>query len=1240
MTRRGALLGLVLLLVGLFAVLSGGTEPASAQTPTTPVLVSNLGQPDGGTGGLQFDHAQSFTTGGNPRGYTLTSIDWEFASTGVSGDGGPAMTVTIHSDSGGNPGTTVVGTLVSPVFSLISADTVFRFTAPGAGIHLQPDRRYWAVLDLKFNISLGSIRNTASDGEDVGGAAGFSIGDSSLYRHWATSSGGWTSWGESKKIRINGDVINQLRMEYDPIAFPGQPIEVTVKWDAPLDESMQLLVGVGVCSGTRFSWCTSGTLADASDFTDPRFHLFTMAAGEQSRSFTFYAAEDGERHAERGTVSVRCMDTDAKCTDWIAPIDRTYRGGSLEDHDLTTQQHSSGMQFHHPLLIDVTRYWNAGEACGFAPAAFARNSDYSLILDNRGDPYVTERFVWCGEYSYLQGVKSSKSPAGQHYRGEFMEVLSAPNKVQTGDQPTNDEPTNYQPQVQPVGQQSQCVTEDQELLDLVESRTRDPWNGGRPDLLEMFTRTYNTMRGSDDYTTADIRARPDKQGAEWQANGPNALWRSIYAELDRLGSCRADEQAEPVTPEISIAGGGDVSEGGDAQFTVTASPAPGADLTVSVTVSASGDYGVTTGTRSVTIPTTGSATLTVGTTDDDVDEADGSVTATVTSGTGYTVSSSQGASTVAVADDDDAPVADEPTDDAASSCVTTDTALLAQVEAKTQDPWDGGRPDLLEMFTRSHNTMQGSDDYTTADIRARPDKQAAEWQANGPNALWQSVYAELDALETCRAGSSEDAAPPPPTPEIGITAASGGTEGGDAVFTLTANPAPSADLDVSVTVTALGDYGVTTGTRSVTIPTTGSATLTLSTDDDAVDEPDGSVTVTLNADTGYTVGALSSETVAILDNDDPQQQDPPPPTPEISISGGDGVTEGGGASFTLTASPAPSADLTVTVTVAASGDYGVTTGTQSVTIPTTGSATLTVATSDDAVDEADGSVTVTVDTGAGYDVSSSAGSATVAVSDDDVPEISITAGTGVTEGGTASFTLTASPAPSADLAVSVTVSASGDYGVTTGTQSVTIPSSGSATLTIGTTDDAVDEADGSVTVTVDSGTGYDVSSSAGSATAAVADDDDPPVQNEEPEPPASDETGGVTVSSITTEASIVNIGGKDTIIEFTVTLSEPAPEGGVAVGFTGEGPGWIANPNMDYSIEESDSVTDDRTQEYDTVLRGTLTIGASETQGTIRVKVNANAYIPGRSVLLDVSVETVGGEALDTPLATTVVVRK
>ena len=100
----------------------------------------------------------------------------------------------------------------------------------------------------------------------------------------------------------------------------------------------------------------------------------------------------------------------------------------------------------------------------------------------------------------------------------------------------------------------------------------------------------------------------------------------------------------------------------------------------------------------------------------------------------------------------------------------------------------------------------------------------------------------------------DDDDPPPVVPAVTIAPGAGVTEGGDAVFTVTATPAPAADLAVTVTVAPAGDFGVASGRRTVTVPTTGSATVTLATTDDAADEPDGSVTVTVKDGEGYTGG--------------------------------------------------------------------------------------------------------------------------------------------------------------------------------------------------------------------------------------------------------------------------------------------------------------------------------------------------------------------------------------------------
>ena len=224
-----------------------------------------------------------------------------------------------------------------------------------------------------------------------------------------------------------------------------------------------------------------------------------------------------------------------------------------------------------------------------------------------------------------------------------------------------------------------------------------------------------------------------------------------------------------------------------------------------------------------------------------------------------------------------------------------------------------------------------------------------------------------------------------------------------------------------------------------------------------------------------------------------EEEEVTPTTPILSLSAGTAITEGSNASFTITADPAPSTDITVTYTVTQSGDYLATPGagarTATLAAGTT-STTLTVATVDDTADEADGSVSVTLDTGTGYSIATGKGSGAIVIADNDKPVVSITAGPGVTEGTSAAFTITADPVPAAPLDVALTVGQSGDFATSgqTGQRTVTIPVSGTATFTVATDDDTADEPDGSITATIDTGTGYSIGSPA-AATVTVTDND-------------------------------------------------------------------------------------------------------------------------------------------------------
>ncbi len=730
--------------------------------------------------------------------------------------------------------------------------------------------------------------------------------------------------------------------------------------------------------------------------------------------------------------------------------------------------------------------------------------------------------------------------------------------------------------VVPQGDEDSVVTDpvtpgvDPALVALVRGYAAETWK--HPDHVKRWKRVLAAFGDDNGYTAmtaAEAQTHADKG---WQR------WVPVAAALAALEAAQ-----QPLTlPAVSVSAGAGVTEGGDAVFTVTASPAPASPLSVTVTVATAGEFGVTAGTQTVPIPTTGSAVLTLATADDGADEPDGSVSVTVAAGNGYTVGA-PASGTVAIADDD------------------------------------------------------------------------------------------------------------APLPAIAVSAGDAVTEGGDATFTVTASPAPASPLSVTVTVATAGEFGVTAGTQTVPIPTTGSATLTLATVNDDADEADGSVTATVAAGDGYTVGSPASGTVAIADDDpapatvatvDPalvaqvrgyaaethQGQEhvdrwkrvlaafgddngytpmtaaeaqthadkgwqrwvpvaaalaaleaAPETLPAVTVSAGADVTEGGDATFTVTASPAPASPLSVTVTVAASGEFGVTAGTQTVPIPTTGSATLTLATSNDEADEPDGSVSVTVAAGDGYTVGDPA-SGTVAIADDDLPlpAIAVSAGDAVTEGGDATFTVTASPAPASALSVSVTVATEGDYGIASGTRTVSIPTAGSATLTLATTNDDADEPDGSVSVTVAAGDGYTVGSPA-SGSVSIADDDLPPPAVSIAAKAASVTEGGAAAFTLTADRA--------PDADLTVTLSVAETGGGDHVAAADEGPATAVIAKGATEAVFSVATVDDDVDEPDGSVTVTLKDGGGYTvpsppgnAAAVTVSDNDAAALPSLSVA-DVTVK-------------------
>ena len=171
---------------------------AGAIVPLADVtLISNLGQSsqDGGT--FTNDQAQAFTTGSNSGGYSLTKVVIH-SLLGLAAD----FTVSVHENDSGAPGTSL-GTLTKPTLPAAGEAGNYEFTH--SGIDLAASTTYFIVVDVSTSSASFIIYNTHSDAEDTGGATGWSIGDSSLYRGFG-STGSWTTWAQSKRISITGTV--------------------------------------------------------------------------------------------------------------------------------------------------------------------------------------------------------------------------------------------------------------------------------------------------------------------------------------------------------------------------------------------------------------------------------------------------------------------------------------------------------------------------------------------------------------------------------------------------------------------------------------------------------------------------------------------------------------------------------------------------------------------------------------------------------------------------------------------------------------------------------------------------------------------------------------------------------------------------------------------------------------------------------------------------------------------------
>ena len=141
--------------------------------------------------------AQSFETGANENGYTVSQVDIQLDD--VSGK---STSVKIRQDDGGEPGN-LVATLVNP--GTLTSYQFNTFTAQPV-ITLAASTTYWITVNEGITSDRMPVLNTSAD--DEFSAWDWSIGDSRLHRTDETDS--WTPAGTSLLITIWGTIDAEL----------------------------------------------------------------------------------------------------------------------------------------------------------------------------------------------------------------------------------------------------------------------------------------------------------------------------------------------------------------------------------------------------------------------------------------------------------------------------------------------------------------------------------------------------------------------------------------------------------------------------------------------------------------------------------------------------------------------------------------------------------------------------------------------------------------------------------------------------------------------------------------------------------------------------------------------------------------------------------------------------------------------------------------------------------------------
>ena len=397
---------------------------AGAIVPLDDVtLISNLDQSRAGGGVFTNDQAQAFTTGSNSGGYSLTKVVIE-SSLGADAD----FTVSVHENDSGAPGTSL-GTLTKP--TLPATDTTGDYEFTHSGIDLAASTTYFIVVDVSTSNGGFTIWNTGSDAEDTGGATGWSIGDSSLYRGFG-STGSWTTWAQSKKISITGTVTGGTT---NSPATAGPTITGFPQLGKTLTADASTIVDPDGTTGATFTyqWVRSddGTDTDINSATATTYTLVEADVGKLIKVKVSYTDDDDMDETATsepvGPVGRRVIDSagnvDAKGV-WF----ETVIGGDFiirlsDDEDDQVYGYTTG-PITHSLSHGFDLHADNGDAKGIAAADgvlyVADSGDDKLFAYNVGATGTFGERLTSKEFALHA---DNQEPAGVWTDGETLYVV-------------------------------------------------------------------------------------------------------------------------------------------------------------------------------------------------------------------------------------------------------------------------------------------------------------------------------------------------------------------------------------------------------------------------------------------------------------------------------------------------------------------------------------------------------------------------------------------------------------------------------------------------------------------------------------------------------------------------------------------------------------------------------------------------------------------------------------------------